>query len=212
MAKLVFSLGQYEGYRTTMGQTEDNLLLPSEQRVFASEDDRFIFEDLVKAIDYASKQDIVSVEVLKGINGSMDSKQKGQPEHPGILRQNVKIRLGEYIPAATVTESMVEEQLNAITSNSVTSAWELFARIAKLQPFDNGNKRTALIAANLLYGSFKDSSRDALSIPTDFKKLQFDTNLIYYYVADDLDDERPNVSESLENFVTFATQLTLQSR
>jgi hypothetical protein len=211
LARLIFSLGQYEGYNTSLLQTEKNLSSKPENQEFASEDDRYIFDDLVKAINYASSQNALTVDVVKGINASMDSRQKGQPEAPGILRNNVPISVGDYVPRVTVTEQMVQRQLDSVTATDVSSAWELYARLAKLQPFDNGNKRTALIAANLLHGSFTKDNKDYLVIPMDYRKARFDANLIDYYMADDWDDHLPDEAESLFVFVDFATKLTMST-
>ncbi|EGO9274063.1 Fic family protein, partial [Enterococcus faecalis] len=95
-----------------------------------------------------------------------------------------------------------------VTENSVEDGWALYARLAKLQAFDNGNKRTALISANLFIGSLTGESSTYLTIPTDFRRTQFDANLMYYYMADDFDDHMPDVQYSLNEFVRFAKEYT----
>ncbi|MBJ0977787.1 Fic family protein, partial [Enterococcus faecalis] len=97
---------------------------------------------------------------------------------------------------------------DAVTENSVEDGWALYARLAKLQAFDNGNKRTALISANLFIGSLTGESSTYLTIPTDFRRTQFDANLMYYYMADDFDDHMPDVQYSLNEFVRFAKEYT----
>ncbi len=153
----------------------------------------------MKAIHYASNQSELTVEVFKGINAQMDSHKEGQPDSPGQLRNRVEIHVGDYIPPRTITEKMVQREISAIKGTSVEDGWELYARLAKLQAFDNGNKRTALISANLLIGSLKGETQTFLTIPTDFRRTQFDANLMYYYMADDLDDHMPDVQYSLND-------------
>ncbi|EPI10662.1 hypothetical protein [Enterococcus faecalis] len=115
----------------------------------------------------------------------------------------------DYIPPRTVTEKMVQREISAVKETSVEDGWELYARLAKLQAFDNGNKRTALISANLSIGSLKGETQTYLTIPTDFRRTQFDANLMYYYMADDFDDHLPDVQYSLQEFVCFAKDYTL---
>jgi hypothetical protein len=204
LAKLIFSLGQYEGYSTSLMQTEKNLSSKPNEQKFEKPDDKYIFEDLVRAIDYATTQSKVTVDVIKGINASMNSGGHGQPEHPGVLRNDVEIHVGDYIPKATVTEAMLQKRIDGIHSDTASDSWKMYAELAKLQPFDNGNKRTALIAANLNYGAFASNNKNFLIIPTDFRRMQFDTNLFYFYMADDWDDHMPDEQESLQTFIDFA--------
>ncbi|MGY3712101.1 Fic family protein [Lactococcus petauri] len=212
LAKIIYGLAQYEGYNTSFLQTKKNLSSQPEKWEFANESDYFIFEDLLKAIQFASKQEKLSVEIFKEINAQMDSGKSGQPEHPGRLRQNVEISVGDYIPPVTVTEAMVQREIDSVAHTDIASGWELYAKLAKLQAFDNGNKRTALIAANLLTGALNKGTNKYLIIPTDFRRSQFDTNLVYYYVADDWDDHLPDVEESLQQFVKFATDISLSQK
>lgn len=208
LAELIYSVAQYDGYNTSILQTQKNLSTNKDEWQFTNETDRYIFEDLVKAIHYASQQKKLTVDVFKGINAQMNSHKEGQPENPGKLREKVTIHVGDYVPPRTVTEKMVQRELDAVTENSVEDGWALYARLAKLQAFDNGNKRTALISANLFIGSLTGESSTYLTIPTDFRRTQFDANLMYYYMADDFDDHMPDVQYSLNEFVRFAKEYT----
>lgn len=212
LAELIYSVAQYDGYNTSVLQTQKNLSSNKDEWQFSNENDRYIFEDLVKAIHYASNQSELTVDVFKGINAQMDSHKEGQPDDPGQLRNKVEIHVGDYIPPRTVTEKMVQREISAVKGKSVEDGWELYARLAKLQAFDNGNKRTALISANLLIGSLKGETQTYLTIPTDFRRTQFDANLMYYYMADDFDDHLPDVQYSLQEFVRFAKDYTLTKK
>lgn len=208
LAALIVGVAQYDGYNTSLLQTAKNLASRPENREFTSQNDRIIFEDLLRAINYASEQTELTVEVFKAINAQMNSKAIGQPEQPGVLRQNLEISVGDYLPPVTVTEKMVQGLL-AVPDRTLESAWELYARLAKLQAFDDGNKRTALISANLHIGSLNGKSETYLTIPTDYRRARFDANLIDFYMADDWDDHYPDVQASLTQFVDFAVKWTL---
>lgn len=209
LAQLIYSVATYDGYNTSVLQTAKNLSSNKTEWRFESESDRYIFEDLLKAVVYASSVKELTIESLKGINAQMDSKEKGQPDNPGVLRKNVSVVVGEYYPSEKVTEEMVTNRIKSILDYSISSGWELYAKLAKLQAFDDGNKRTALIAANLWIGAFSDDNSDYLVIPTDYRRARFDANLVDFYMADDWDDHLPNIQESLDTFVSFATETTL---
>ncbi|EKZ0414259.1 hypothetical protein QL855_002589, partial [Enterococcus faecalis] len=73
LAELIYSVAQYDGYNTSILQTQKNLSTNKDEWQFTNETDRYIFEDLVKAIHYASQQKKLTVDVFKGINAQMDS-------------------------------------------------------------------------------------------------------------------------------------------
>jgi prophage maintenance system killer protein len=59
----------------------------------------------------------------------------------------------------------------------------IFARLAKLQAFQDGNKRTALIAANAAFGSF--ASENFLLVPMrTSKRYIFTGYLMDFYTAE----------------------------
>lgn len=208
MAEIIYSVARYDGYNTSVLQTQKNLNRDKNEWEFSNENDRVLFEDLLRAIHYAEQQTELSVEVFKGINAQMHSKMEGQPKEPGKLRENVQVYVGDYIPPRTVTAAMVEREINAVSSKDIAGAWELFARLAKLQAFDNGNKRTVLISANLFLGAITNETNEYLTIPIDFRRARFDANLIEYYMADDWDDHMPDVAFSLHQFISYATEYT----
>lgn len=210
VAEMIYSIALYEGYQTTLKQTIINLQTSSQDRVFQNPRDQYIFDDLNEAINFGSQFSKVTVEIFKGINFKMNSLGEGQPEHPGMLRKNVLISVGDYVPLDTITEEMVQWQLDAVQGSSIQSSWELYARLAKLQAFDNGNKRTSLICANINSGALKDDTDNFLMIPTDYKRVQFDTNLYYYYMADDRDKQLPDEHHSLNKFINFASDITIK--
>ncbi len=210
LAQLIFSLAQYEGYNTSLIQTRKNLSSRPESREFTTKNDQVIFDDLLKAITYAATQTSLDIDVFKRINASMDSKQEGQPEHPGVLRKGVPIVVGNYVPYDTVTEERVSRMIASVKTNDRVGGWQMYAKLAKLQAFDNGNKRTALISANLFIGALANEEISPLLIPVDYQKLRFDANLFDYYLADDWDDHYMDEADALKQFTDFA--LTSETR
>lgn len=208
LAQLIYSVATYDGYNTSVLQTEKNIATKKSEWEFQSESDRYIFEDLMKAIKYASTMSELIAETLKNINAQMNSKEKGQPEQPGVLRKNTPVTVGDYQPSDTITEDMVQRRLESISDNSIESGWELYARLSKLQAFDDGNKRTSLIAANYIVGAFKEGADNYLIIPTNYKRARFDANLVDYYMADNWDNYLPDEKQALQNFVNFASHCT----
>ena len=96
LAQLIYSVAQYEGYNTSVLQTQKNLSTHKEEWSFSTESDRYIFEDLLKAIQYASVQEKVTVEVVKGINaqnplGSLEKMFQFTLATMSPLRQSRKI-------------------------------------------------------------------------------------------------------------------------
>ena len=178
--------------------------LDIDSRVFEKYDDQFVFNDLMQAIQYASRQTVLDINTFKTINAHMNSLSYSQPVNPGQFRSNFPVIKGEYIPAPTVSDEDFEQLLSEIHDNCSRSGWELFAKLSKLQPFDNGNKRTALIAANLFIGAWTDPSSKPLLLPTNYKKLRFNANLYDYYLSDDFDDRYMCETEALRQFTDFA--------
>ncbi|MFI6432916.1 Fic family protein [Rhodococcus oryzae] len=74
---------------------------------------------------------------------------------PGQLRTEdqqigVSTRYGRHTPPA-LTERGLQQLISSLTCSDVTeNALDLFAELAKAQPFEDGNKRTALFVANSL--------------------------------------------------------------
>lgn len=73
--------------------------------------------------------------------------------HPGILRTNeqqigVRTRYGNHMPPAVAKSTLQTLIDGTVTSNSRTVAATLFIQLSKALPFEDGNKRTALLVAN----------------------------------------------------------------
>ena len=119
--------------------------------------DLALLEDLRDAAEIAldcagSRLDSrLDVAALKRINAAMT---RSAALNPGQLRtdaQGIGVRtpLGRFEPpeiGEAGLDALITQTLNA--PNDAERAIELFLRLAKAQPFEDGNKRTAILAAN----------------------------------------------------------------
>lgn len=103
------------------------------------------------------------------------------------LRNVPTLLIGDsYTLPEIVTEGILQEMIDRFDTSEYTTkdGWRVFADLAKMQPFQDGNKRTALIAANEAMGAFE--TQDFLVLP-----LQPESNtkfiglLMRYYLTDD---------------------------
>lgn len=155
LAALLYRMGvTFDGLNTSRMATEEFLRTGNPQ-VIGSRDDYALLQDLKDAaeytLDYDYDADPFDVDWLRGINASMT---RTAAMLPGELRteMNVIVRTtdGIYTPPVPDSESLARWLREACRgSGDITSrACGLFARIARAQPFGDGNKRTALLAAN----------------------------------------------------------------
>lgn len=89
-----------------------------------------------------------------------------------------------YFPPEVISRADLDNIVNDFEASEKTEedAWRVFARISKLQPFQDGNKRTALIAANAAMNTFENENY--LTLPfNDLDRVDFTTNLMRYYQA-----------------------------
>ncbi|AKP67440.1 Fic family protein [Companilactobacillus ginsenosidimutans] len=194
---LIISIGSFNNYQSTEYQTKRALDSMSTKSLRQNPDDIAIFNDSLKGID-AIKKVGFSVGGIIAINTSFDSPSDEQPKLPGHLRNgnyNMDDRTAilvsdnnsdAYFPPNIVTKSdlkIIVDKFNS-SSKSERDAWRVFAEVAKLQPFQDGNKRTALIAANSAFGAL--SSGDYLILPTnDLDRAEFTLMLMRFYSAQD---------------------------
>lgn len=214
LAKFITSLGTFNDYGSTEWQTKLALDQQSTQPLRQNPDDLAIFSDTVKAIT-AIQQLGFTPDGIIAINQQFDSPSAEQPTFPGHLRNShvnpddrIAITIDTtakqaYFPPEVVTKA----DLAAIVSRFVQSqhleedAWRVFVSLAKLQPFQDGNKRTALIAANAANGSL--ISGDYLVLPfNDLDRIDFMTALMRFYAAKDATEEDRTFARLLETLPT----------
>lgn len=91
-----------------------------------------------------------------------------------------------YTLPEIVTEGILQEMIDRFDTSEYTTkdGWRVFADLAKMQPFQDGNKRTALIAANEAMGAFE--TQDFLVLPLHPESnTKFIGLLMRYYLTDD---------------------------
>lgn len=170
LAGVIYSSGKvFDGLRTGRLDTENFLRSGSLDGV-SSRADLALLEDLRDVAQFIVTQVGTPVDAayVRAINARIT---RSGALHPGSLRTadqriGVDTPLGRHEPAA-LTESGLQEIVDRASGREPAgeAAISLFVELAKAQPFEDGNKRTALFAANGLLiarapGLF-------LSIPTD---------------------------------------------
>lgn len=150
---VIFTAGAvFDGLSTSRPAT-DAFLRTGDTTGVRGRGDLALLEDLRDAADTAldcagSRLDAAA---LKRINAAMT---RSAALNPGQLRtdaQGIGVRtpLGRFEPpeiGEAGLDTLITQTLNA--PNDVERAIELFLRLAKAQPFEDGNKRTAILAAN----------------------------------------------------------------
>lgn len=170
LAVVVYSAGTvFDGLSVSRVDTENFLRSGSLDRV-ASRADLALLEDLRDvaqfAIDHAGG--VIDAEFVRAVNATIT---RSGAVHPGQLRTQeqsigVATPYGRHTPDA-VTEGELQALLAATTRGGDVgeNALDLFVGLAKAQPFEDGNKRTAVFVANsLLIGS---DAGVLLTIPVD---------------------------------------------
>lgn len=217
---------QLAGMLYAMGHTFDNLsstyiateefLRTQNPAVLGSKQDYALLQDLRDAANWTLHYDYsqgISAQFVQQINARMT---RTAAIKPGILRTSANIlvhtQFGDYFPpipqkeqiqalinrytqtpqTATSTAPNTETHTQALLHN----ASALFAHIAKMQPFGDGNKRTALLAANgllFMHSSQQQTPQErtqplthTLIVPTtDPDRSTFNTLLASWYMHGD---------------------------
>lgn len=173
LVKVVYTSGRvFDGLRTSDLDTRSFLSTGSTEGI-SSKVDLDLLTDLkalaVHAIAHADEP--MNAERLIALNAVIT--QSG-PLHPGRLRtkqQNIGVntRYGRHEPPA-LTQDMLQRIVDESLAGSDRAAYteqalSIFVNVARAQPFEDGNKRTALFAANSLLIS--SGTGKLLAIPYD---------------------------------------------
>lgn len=198
LARFITSLGSLNDYGSTVAQTKKALDAKSSVPLEQNNHDVAIFEDAISGIE-AIKKIGFSVDGIITVNKNFDSPDDEEPNIPRHLRNamwNEDDRIvvttdsrarqsDNYFPPEIVTQSdlnkIVEEYKNSLKAEK--DAWRVFASISKLQPFKDGNKRTALISANAAYETWENENYLVLPF-NDLDRADFTIQLMRYYKAD----------------------------
>ncbi|OIR44516.1 Fic family protein [Corynebacterium sp. NML120713] len=158
---VIYSAGKvFDNLRTGRLATEAFLANGSTAGI-ASRADLQLLQDLqdVAKIALRAKHDRqpVTAELVCALNAAMT---RSAALHPGQLRREeqrigVRTAQGDHMPPALTMEKLralvEEDETEPFAPDSMLArAALLFVRLAKAQPFEDGNKRTAILAANAL--------------------------------------------------------------
>lgn len=196
LARFITALGQFDSYGSTVAQTELAIATGCTSHLRQDNDDVVIFQDCLKAINKV--QDMTfGVKSIIAINTEFNGDASTQPKYPGRLRDMVahgpedRIRVPLWAdenretvfhyPPHQVDELDVQRIVDEweISEKTKIDAWKMFGRLACLQPFQDGNKRTALISINHAMGKLND--QHYLLPPPGLDFNDFMSNLLKYY-------------------------------
>lgn len=152
LAAAVYSSGKvFDGLATGRLDTE-NFLRSGDLAGVSSRSDLALLEDLRDVAQFIidHHDDSIDAEYVCAVNAQIT---RSGALHPGQLRADdqqigVGTRYGRHTPPAMTLANL--QQLVSAQSNAdaVEEALDLFVELAKAQPFEDGNKRTALFVAN----------------------------------------------------------------
>ena len=193
LAGLLYSMGRtFDGLQSTFMATEE-FLRTGNPHVVNSMADYNLLLDLRQSAEYTLHYDYASrpfdLEFVKGINAQLT---RTAAMEPGKLRDEhfpvmVNTPLGRYeppVPDPADITALVEGAIREKEDDDLTRAAGLFAGLARMQPFGDGNKRTALLAANGLL--IAAGNRQPLTVPTsDRDRTWFNRELAAYYLSED---------------------------
>jgi hypothetical protein len=197
LAHVIASIGSLNGYGSSIAQTQKALDTGNTKYLKQENEDVNIFKDIVAGIA-AAKEYGFNVEGMIAINKAFTHSEVEDPIIPGHLRNalynsddNIAITVDEhsqkaYIPPEVVSKDYLQGIVDDFENSDQSrfEAWKVFARLSKLQPFQDGNKRTALIAANSAMNVWRNE--DYLVLPfNDLDKAEFSINLMRFYDASD---------------------------
>ena len=198
LAGVVYSSGKvFNGLSTGRLDTE-NFLRSGSLDGISSRADLALLEDLRDAAQYViDSPGPVDAGWVRRLNATMI---RSGALHPGRLRTQdqgigVSTRHGRHTPPA-LTEAGLQEVVDAaLGAGDVREvAIELFVGLAAAQPFEDGNKRTAVFAANgLLIGA---GAGVLLTIPVD-ESAAFNDELARAYIYGDRDGVEAMLHEAL---------------
>lgn len=153
LAAVVYSAGKvFDGLSTGRLDT-DEFLRTGDTANITSRSDLFLLEDLRDAAKYVVENPvaIVTAKYVMDLNATLS---RSGSMWPGVLRKaehniGVSTKYGRHEPPALTQPELQQLICSAATvSDPKLAAINLFLQLAKAQPFSDGNKRTALFAAN----------------------------------------------------------------
>ena len=195
LARVIYSSGKvFNGLQTGRLDT-DNFLRSGNLQGISSRSDLQLLEDLRDVADFVLRnyERPIDADFVIAINRLIS---RSGAIRPGVLRNGdqgigVSTKYGRHEPDALTSEALGNiVKKSVIDGDPATSAINIFINLAAAQPFEDGNKRTALFAANayLLHSGLEGF----LSIPYDDEDetvaASFNDALARAYLHDDRHD------------------------
>lgn len=172
LSAAVFSAGRaFNDLSASLPATEEFLRAGSLKGI-TSKHDLALLEDLRDlsqlVIDHGQARGRIDTGFVRRVNATIT---RSGALHPGKFRSpeqgiGVSTRYGEHLPPAiaeTGLQQLLDQALRAADPRE--QALDLFVAIAKAQPFEDGNKRTALFVANGLL--IRERTQVLLTVPLD---------------------------------------------
>ena len=171
LAGVVYSCGKvFDGLSTSRLDTESFLRSGSLDGV-TSRSDLALLEDLRDVSQFILDHSHLPIDAafVRAVNAQLT---RSGALHPGRLRTHdqqigVRTRYGRHEPDALADEGLQRLLNGALSAGEDPNerAMEVFVQLAKAQPFEDGNKRTALFVANALL--IASGTEKLLIIPVD---------------------------------------------
>ncbi|MFT4043641.1 MAG: Fic family protein [Gordonia sp. (in: high G+C Gram-positive bacteria)] len=169
LAGVIYSAGKvFDGLSTGRLDTE-NFLRSGGTEGIVSRADLALLEDLRDAAHIVLDHNgYLDAAFVRAINASLT---RSAALHPGQYRTadqhiGVSTRYGRHAPEPVTDESLQTLLDNALDTHNVhEAAIRVFVTLARAQPFEDGNKRTALLAANTVL--LTASTNTLLVVPVD---------------------------------------------
>lgn len=191
LTEVIYSCGKvFDGLATGRAATE-NFLRTGSPSGITSRSDLELLEDLRDAAQFIVDHTAAAIDAtyVRTVNAQIT---RSGALHPGQLRTpdqriGVHTRSGRHEPPALTYPELQQLIAVATTSPDATeNALELFVQLAAAQPFEDGNKRTALFAANGVL--ITTDTGLLLAIPVDDRDPrisdQFNDALAHAYIHD----------------------------
>lgn len=203
LAYFITAFGSLNDYGSTLAATKNALDSQDPKLLDGPQSDQGIFKDALVGIK-AIRSEGFTVDGIIAVNKAFVNAPDEDPIIPGHLRnayyndddrisiitsrKTGGISPSSYFPPEQINRSMLQDIIDGFnkeaTDNKVVAGWRVFAKLAKLQPFQDGNKRTALITANQAIGALED--QNYLVPPLDgLDNTEFVVNLMRFYEAKD---------------------------
>lgn len=192
LAGVIYSSGKVFDNLSTGRLDTENFLRSGTTAGITSRPDLALLQDLRDVADFivANVDREVDADYVRDINRRIT---RSGPLNPGEFRRKeqqigVRTQFGRHEPAA-----LNDLKLQSLISNAVRGAGALensialFLALAKAQPFEDGNKRTALFAANgyLLHANYPNLLTVPFSDQYSNISRKFNELLARYYVYDE---------------------------